>query len=174
MAHVSSDYLAWLFAFLYGDKNPKNPWKLIYLRCWDSQENFPDPFFWIRCLPYVSLRYIICVCVWYAIQLARGREYERFIHTVKSTHKELEQLELLETGTGKDQVKPEGRQFGPQSSYPVWIFLCVLMFLSQSRKHLLKQKRFLCPINENEMMIWINMCTQPWHNSRGRCSWGYL
>lgn len=30
-----------------------------------------------------------------------------------------QQLELLETGAGKDQAKAEGRQFAPQTSYPV-------------------------------------------------------
>lgn len=38
---------------------------------------------------------------------------------LKAHTKNEQQLELLETGTGKDQVKPEGRQFAPQPSYPV-------------------------------------------------------
>lgn len=69
-----------------------------------------------------------------------------------------QQLELLETGSGRDQAKAEGRQFAPQPSCPVWIFLHVLMLLSQSRRHWLKQKGFLCPVNKNETMIAINVC----------------
>lgn len=41
-------------------------------------------------------------------------EKERSVYIAKSTREKLATVGVLETGTGRDQMKAEGRQFSPQ------------------------------------------------------------